>query len=540
MKSFACWSVLCLLAVLPVNSLAGPQLEWRGSAVALPDCDSSRKLVAASESPSIRCRSLDGVWRIAAENRFEARRAGVVHPWCDVRDHGAVGDGKTDDTAAINVCINLLHRSGGGTIYFPQSHAAYCTFAGIVTIETDSIAIVGADRGSVTISQCNHNVTPVTLQGSYSRLENITILGRGAQPTDEFNISTPAFMLKCNVGCNVMRANFSGGSSPIEIIGGGDMVFFDTNSNYPYGRANIYVRASAGREIVSGWFIRVKADDVFPTGSAPNGTPGGATADAWRPNARFEKNAVITLGGYYLQCVEAGLTGTSAPALTVYNVDIPDGTAKWQLVSSIGSSGVQFDSGAYQWTILETDITGPRTSGMSITDTFTYPNKPGIFQIIGSTIGGAFSQNVNATIGDGLIITGSTIDACILSGCAGINMSGNWGHALTLSSNLIFGGGNGIVLGSGIGRDTNALISGNQIYGFKVAGFAVTAGISNFIFTGNQCGLSAIYYGANSMCYDVAEGSSDYYVINNNIVTGSVTPSRDGGTGEHKNVGNNF
>jgi hypothetical protein len=42
--------------------------------------------------------------------------SGVI---CNVRDHGAVGDGKTLDTAAIQQAINLASTSGGGTVVLP-------------------------------------------------------------------------------------------------------------------------------------------------------------------------------------------------------------------------------------------------------------------------------------------------------------------------------------------------------------------------------------------------------------------------------------
>ena len=37
----------------------------------------------------------------------------------DVRAHGATGDGKTLDTAAINRAIDVCHDAGGGVVYLP-------------------------------------------------------------------------------------------------------------------------------------------------------------------------------------------------------------------------------------------------------------------------------------------------------------------------------------------------------------------------------------------------------------------------------------
>lgn len=45
--------------------------------------------------------------------------SGSSLPWYDVTDYGAVGDGSTDDTTAVQDAIDACMTAGGGTVWFP-------------------------------------------------------------------------------------------------------------------------------------------------------------------------------------------------------------------------------------------------------------------------------------------------------------------------------------------------------------------------------------------------------------------------------------
>ncbi|GGK78482.1 glycoside hydrolase family 28 protein [Mangrovihabitans endophyticus] len=62
----------------------------------------------------------------------------------DIRDYGAVGDGKTNDAAAIQVAIDACASSGGGTVLIPAGHVF---LAG--TIQLRSYVELHVERGAV-------------------------------------------------------------------------------------------------------------------------------------------------------------------------------------------------------------------------------------------------------------------------------------------------------------------------------------------------------------------------------------------------------
>jgi polygalacturonase len=61
--------------------------------------------------------------------------------------YGAVGDGVTDDTAAIQAAINAIDAAGGGVLYFPKGtykklrSSASITLCSNITVRSDGIGV---------------------------------------------------------------------------------------------------------------------------------------------------------------------------------------------------------------------------------------------------------------------------------------------------------------------------------------------------------------------------------------------------------------
>lgn len=74
--------------------------------------------------------------------------------WISVKDHGAVGDGTTDDTAAIQAALAAVPPTGG-TVYFPAG--TYKTTGGLTV--TAPTWLLGAGRGNYTGANAASKVT---------------------------------------------------------------------------------------------------------------------------------------------------------------------------------------------------------------------------------------------------------------------------------------------------------------------------------------------------------------------------------------------
>ena len=69
-----------------------------------------------------------------------------LQEFVSVKDFGATGDGVTDDTTAIQACIDAVELAGGGTVFFPNG--TYIVTSTLV-VDEPGMKLVGESRGII-------------------------------------------------------------------------------------------------------------------------------------------------------------------------------------------------------------------------------------------------------------------------------------------------------------------------------------------------------------------------------------------------------
>ena len=102
----------------------------------------------------------------------------------NILDYGAVGDGKTDDAAAVQAAIDLCSKSGGGTVLIPAGRTFLCSpfqLASYVELhlEPNSRILANPDEAAYTQSAFRENRGEGMMWISGKDLKQVSITGTG-------------------------------------------------------------------------------------------------------------------------------------------------------------------------------------------------------------------------------------------------------------------------------------------------------------------------------------------------------------------------
>ena len=444
-----------------------------------------------------------------------------------VKDFGAVGSGAVNDQPAIQTAINAIQANGGGTLYFPSG--SYRIDSGLL-ITGNNVTLKGdGNLSSVIFSNTNGFQLLKFQSSSRSGIEHLGIY-RNVFTT---NIGDYTVWLENCVGFSARRVLMQGSYYNMVITGTAtaDFCFQECIWNYATGPAMVYmVRSGAG---VNGayHFYRCLLNQGYPATPPVPANYKGARANT----TVYAVKDVITVGGFYYQCVTAGTSAASQPAAygTVwYLTNISDGTAVFWLMAPVVYFSARVDTGLSYVNFRECDFTACTTFGLQTLNSLA-GDKPHSIHVEQCT----FHGNINGGI---YILSGEEIDLKSVDVQAPTGPGTQYGLLFDTNSNNVNVTTSDVhaVLGDAVyigGPGIN--VSASDITG-NTSGIRVAANINRSRIIGNDLGVSP-RWGANTSAVIVTAGTSNNYVISQNVIAGATSGITDGGTGGTKSVTNN-
>lgn len=379
--------------------------------------------------------------------------------WVSVSDHGAVGDGVTDDFAALQAAF---YAAGGGKLVF-DAGKVYSVSAAIVIPSDTHVDFAGS-----TVRR-NYNNSPSgrTLFGVSNThgvtLSNGVLDGNGDQfpaDPDGFNIVTGVNVSDLRVRDCVFKDVV--GNHAIDIANSQGIWVkgcrFEGYKNVPSGLRNfseaiqIDPDVSAGGSPSLDWIIE---GNVFTGSSTPGFSPwpSGVGNHATHATQTAGTNRITIRGNHFVGCTFA------AVRLFWWLDTVIEGNSFWSCFTAVRS---------------DPSSSGFLRSANSI--------------ISGNTIRGASGPNINMVACDGLIVSNNSI----VGGTTGIEMQyaanvaivGNSIRSCTLNGIYIFE--SSFPAENGVGHTRNICIQGNNFRSIGFRGIHVSCAGKDLVFVGNS------------------------------------------------------
>lgn len=154
-----------------------------------------------------------------------------------VKDFGAVGDGVTDDTAAIQAAITATLSINGGAVYFPNG--TYKTTSAISIPFSTGWQIFGQSRGGVTVKQFTNNTAIFSLIGDLTHSWEISELSFSWNSA-QASTNTNAIAIKMGSGVPSGNGIFNFQIRRCSFYNGFRAIAGDATNSIPIWGAHIY------------------------------------------------------------------------------------------------------------------------------------------------------------------------------------------------------------------------------------------------------------------------------------------------------------
>ncbi|HEY6244537.1 MAG TPA: glycosyl hydrolase family 28-related protein [Pyrinomonadaceae bacterium] len=118
---------------------------------------------------------------------LNATGGSVVSGIFNVKDYGAVGDGSTDDTTAINSAIAALNAAGNGTLYFPSGiykvTSTLTTITANGSVRGDGMAQAQGLRSATSITCTSASATLFTVNNGTVKFQDLALINTSGGAT---------------------------------------------------------------------------------------------------------------------------------------------------------------------------------------------------------------------------------------------------------------------------------------------------------------------------------------------------------------------